>query len=597
MVALSLQTLLLMGGAYLLGAIVACAARRALARAPVQASATAERRVDPLPEMVQADAARLAQPAAETRPPVPETAPVEPEPAPVKLATPTVTPVRPAPEPVQPAQDLTRIQGIDAALAAALGKLGITRFEQIAAWMRGDIGRIEQALGQAGRTNRENWIEQAQILAKGGETRYASRRARGEAANAKPTPDEGERRPIVQVAAVASTPLRAPITVTARPAGGGASAVAAEIVAPRPIPPPPERMPEPATPPRPELPVTPANVASRAAFAQARPITLAVAPKPAPVAPAVAADVISAPEEPAVPIRPAAPTARDNLQRVSGIDAQTEQRLAAQAVTRYSQIAHWSPSDVERFERLLGTSRRIARENWIEQAQILSRGGDTAFSREFDRREAEAAAQLRPARLSDAIREHSAAKSTDPKPAEPKPAEPSPTESAEPKAPEAKAVESNVDESKADEAKPTEAKPPETEPVQEARSAPRPDLGSLRSVRSEAYQTAEPGPEAARRVASLTKVVRSATPDDLKRIRGIGVLIEKKLNSMGVVSCEQIANWSAQDIDRVSQSLDFKGRIERENWVEQARILASGGDTEFSRRVDRGEIETSRPKS
>ena len=129
------------------------------------------------------------------------------------------------------------------------------------------------------------------------------------------------------------------------------------------------------------------------------------------------------------------------------------------------------------------------------------------------------------------------------------------------------------------------------------RSAPRPELGSLRSVRSEAYQTAEPGPEAARRVASLTKVVRSATLEDLKRIRGIGVLIEKKLNSMGVVSYEQIANWSAQDIDRVSQSLDFKGRIERENWVEQARILASGGATEFSRRVDRGEIETSRPKS
>ena len=89
-------------------------------------------------------------------------------------------------------------------------------------------------------------------------------------------------------------------------------------------------------------------------------------------------------------------------------------------------------------------------------------------------------------------------------------------------------------------------------------------------------------------------MVRSAALDDLKRIRGIGVLIEKKLNSLGVVAYEQIANWTAEDIDRVSQSLDFKGRIERENWVEQARILASGGATEFSRRVDRGEVETSR---
>jgi predicted flap endonuclease-1-like 5' DNA nuclease len=78
--------------------------------------------------------------------------------------------------------------------------------------------------------------------------------------------------------------------------------------------------------------------------------------------------------------------------------------------------------------------------------------------------------------------------------------------------------------------------------------------------------------------------------DDLKRIRGIGVLIEKKLNSMGVTRYDQIADWTMTDIDRVSQALDFKGRIERENWVEQARILASGGQTEFSRRADRGDF-------
>ena len=88
--------------------------------------------------------------------------------------------------------------------------------------------------------------------------------------------------------------------------------------------------------------------------------------------------------------------------------------------------------------------------------------------------------------------------------------------------------------------------------------------------------------------------VRSAVPEDLKRIRGIGVLIEKKLNSMGITNYEQVANWSASDIERVSQVLDFKGRIERENWVEQARILAAGGQTEFSRRADRGDLDPAR---
>ena len=120
------------------------------------------------------------------------------------------------------------------------------------------------------------------------------------------------------------------------------------------------------------------------------------------------------------------------------------------------------------------------------------------------------------------------------------------------------------------------------------------DLRALRSVRSEAYRYPEPGPQAVQRVAD--KVLRVPRRDDLKRIRGIGVLIEKKLNSMGIVAYEQIANWTADDIDRVSQSLDFKGRIERENWVEQARILASGGATEFARRVDRGEAGTGRPR-
>ena len=68
-------------------------------------------------------------------------------------------------------------------------------------------------------------------------------------------------------------------------------------------------------------------------------------------------------------------------------------------------------------------------------------------------------------------------------------------------------------------------------------------------------------------------------------------MIEKRLNALGVTSYEQIANWTRADVLRISQQLDFKGRVERENWIEQGRILAAGGQTEFSRRVDRGEVE------
>jgi predicted flap endonuclease-1-like 5' DNA nuclease len=379
---------------------------------------------------------------------------------------------------------------IDRELEVRLNKLGVRRYDQIAAWMRSEVQRVSEALGVGGRISKENWIEQAQVLAKGGLTHYALRAAKGEIANAAPTSDEGEPRTLW------------PAAEAPRASTDGAAAVAAMVtVAP--------------TPPNLAAP----RVAERAAFApEAEKEPTASTPTPPLV----------------VPIRPAAPATHDNLQRISGIDAEIETILFAQGVSRYSQIALWSPIDVGRLDALLGTRGRIGRENWIEQAQILSRGGDTAFSRDYDRR--------------------AGGKADTP------------------------AVRTTVSEAAADAAAET--------------PSPARNLGALRSVRSEAYQGAGLGSLALRIGAG--KALRAAPAEDLKRIRGIGVLIEKKLNQLGIVAYEQIANWTAAEIDRISQSLDFKGRIERENWVEQARILASGGTTEFSRRVDRGEVQTSR---
>ena len=105
------------------------------------------------------------------------------------------------------------------------------------------------------------------------------------------------------------------------------------------------------------------------------------------------------------------------------------------------------------------------------------------------------------------------------------------------------------------------------------------NLSLLRSVRSEALVGS-----AAASASDGIFAAQNREPDDLKRIRGIGVLIEKKLNSMGILSYAHVANWTASDIARISDLLDFKGRIERESWIEQARILDSGGHTDFSRR-------------
>jgi predicted flap endonuclease-1-like 5' DNA nuclease len=82
--------------------------------------------------------------------------------------------------------------------------------------------------------------------------------------------------------------------------------------------------------------------------------------------------------------------------------------------------------------------------------------------------------------------------------------------------------------------------------------------------------------------------------DDLKRIRGIGRVNEAKLNEMGITTFAQIAAWGPAEEERYGDLLEFEGRIEREEWVAQAKILATGRDTEFSQRVDRGEVDTSK---
>ncbi len=474
MVALYVQVIVLLAVAFLAGALIASIIRRSLYKPAVQGS-SGERRVDPLPEYVNRPALRQA-----TASP----------PQPVAAAIPTPAPAPPVSVPVM-IQDLKRIRQIDQVTEAALAKLGVVRYEHIAKWMQPDIARIAQALGLGERISQENWIEQAQILAKGGETAYARRRARGEIATAAPGSNG--------TVGIAPTVIPA-LSLRPQPSTAGASAVVAEIIQP-PLPnrapaPTPAAVPPAAAPAQPIVPASP-NVAERAAFAAESPRI-------------------------AVPVRPAAQAKHDDLQRIGHIDGALAKTLEAAGIQRYAQIAQWSPQDVERFDQQLATSGRISKENWIEQAQILSRGGDTAYSRQYDRTHG-TSQPVHPAKLADAIRENR-----------------------------------------------------------------KTDIGALRSVKSSAFQTEASEPARARS--------RPGAPDDLKRIRGIGVLIEKKLNSMGINSYDTIANWAAGDIDRVSQTLDFKGRIERENWVEQARILASGGATEFSRRVDRGEVETSRPR-
>ncbi len=293
----------------------------------------------------------------------------------------------------------------------------------------------------------------------------------------------------------------------------------------------------------------------------------------------------------------------NNLMRIRAIDAETARRLAGLGVRRFADIARWGPDDVARISQALGiAAARIEQENWVGQAEVLARRGEGLGQRTDSNAGARPppplpAAPPGPDRLTriiglDAETERALIANGVTRFSEIAGWSQAEVEWAEQGlgAPGRIARERWIEQARvlargpngttAAAAPPAASAAADTQSVAAAEqpSSPlRADAPVLRSVRSEALRRGD------------DDLPNFATIDDLKRIRGIGILIEKKLNSLGIVTYEQVANWTGADIARVSQLLDFRGRIERENWVEQARILASGGQTDFSRRADRGE--------
>lgn len=73
--------------------------------------------------------------------------------------------------------------------------------------------------------------------------------------------------------------------------------------------------------------------------------------------------------------------------------------------------------------------------------------------------------------------------------------------------------------------------------------------------------------------------------DDLTRLKGVGPKLAAQLGEIGVASFAQIAAWNEGDIDRIDAQLGrFQGRIRRDSWVDQARLLAAGDDAGFAAR-------------
>ena len=121
--------------------------------------------------------------------------------------------------------------------------------------------------------------------------------------------------------------------------------------------------------------------------------------------------------------------------------------------------------------------------------------------------------------------------------------------------------------------------------VQEARAESK----AAPKAKAGAAPRAAASPKAAK-PGGLAKA-RGGKPDDLKQIKGVGPKLEKLLNSLGFFHFDQIAEWSASELAWVDDNLEgFKGRASRDRWIDQAKVLAKGGQTEFSGRVKKGDV-------
>lgn len=100
----------------------------------------------------------------------------------------------------------------------------------------------------------------------------------------------------------------------------------------------------------------------------------------------------------------------------------------------------------------------------------------------------------------------------------------------------------------------------------EARRQPAPRKATQRADAAPARK------EAARPAAAE----RPATPDDLKRISGVGPKLEKVLNGLGIWTYAQVAALTGEEIARLDEHLGFSGRIGRDDWVGQAAGLSAG---------------------
>jgi NADH-quinone oxidoreductase subunit E len=126
-------------------------------------------------------------------------------------------------------------------------------------------------------------------------------------------------------------------------------------------------------------------------------------------------------------------------------------------------------------------------------------------------------------------------------------------------------------------------------PARTAKTAKAPAAKTTKVPAAKPAKEAKPQLAPAQALVSLDDpnrprgIKKPAKPDDLKMIAGVGPKIEKILHELGIFTFAQVAAWKKAEREWVDGYLKFSGRIERDDWVKQAKALAKGGEAEYIR--------------
>ncbi|WP_018900207.1 5' DNA nuclease [Rhizobium sp. 2MFCol3.1] len=127
-----------------------------------------------------------------------------------------------------------------------------------------------------------------------------------------------------------------------------------------------------------------------------------------------------------------------------------------------------------------------------------------------------------------------------------------------------------LDETPPEEPKPEiDVKPENIRPAAPKKTAARVKLAAVADKAEPVAKT--------KTVVATKPAARGKKADDLKQISGVGPKLEQVLNAKGVRTLGEIAGWSDADVARLDAELGFDGRIARDGWVAQAKLLTAKG--------------------